>query len=295
MKLGTSFQHIGTLDAAYSASTGVRKRVLRLSFFRKLFRLTLVCFDFAYEIVWVLFTRPKTRAARAGWLSQLTRRVMRTIGMTFTTIGPVPMSGAVVSNHLTFFDIFFHAALRPCVFISKIELRKMPLLGWISMMSGTVYVSRGAGGSAAKAAEGMGRGFRDGLPVVFFPEGTTGIDSRAIMTFRSGLLAQAIMLEQPVICAYIHYEFSPVDIAAGKTPEHDFYWGRQSLPRLIWEVLGLHQIHGVIEFAAQPVAFSPEAIENRKLAAEEARVAMLILAGLPADSPAPLPEFLPAP
>ena len=220
---------------------------------------------------------------------------MRTIKMTFTTIGPVPMSGAVISNHLTFFDIFFHAALRPCVFISKIELRKTPILGWISMMAGTVYVSRGAGGSAAKAAEGMGKGFRDGLPVVFFPEGTTGVDANAIMSFRSGLLAQAIMLEQPIVCAYIHYEFSPVDLAAGKTPEHDFYWGRQSLPRLIWDFLGLHEIHATVKFSELPISFSPEAIADRKIAAVEARAAMLTLAGLPVDSPAPLPEFLPAP
>ncbi len=266
-----------------------------MSFFRKLFRLALVCFDFVYEIVWVFFNRPKTRAQRAAWLTRLTRRVMRTIQLTFTTIGPVPQSGAVISNHLTFFDIFFHAALRPCVFISKIELRKIPLLGWISMMSGTVYVARGAGGSAAKAAEGMGQGFRDGLPVVFFPEGTTGVDANAIMSFRSGLLAQAIMLEQPIVCAYIHYEFSAADLAAGKTPERDFYWGPQSLPRLIWDFLDLHEIHAVVKFSDQPIAFSPEAIANRKIAAEEARVAMLTLAGLPADSPAPLPAFLPAP
>jgi 1-acyl-sn-glycerol-3-phosphate acyltransferase len=289
--------HIGTLGTArlYLYSLACRQRSLRLSFFRKLFRLALVSFDFAYEIVWVFFNRPKTRAERAAWLTRLTRRVMRTINLTFTTVGPVPMSGAVISNHLTFFDIFFHAALRPCVFVSKIELRKMPLLGWISMMSGTVYVARGGGGSAAKAAEGMGQGFRDGLPVVFFPEGTTGVDSSAIMTFRTGLLAQAIMLEQPIVCAYIHYELSAVDLAAGKTPQHDFYWGRQSLPRLIWDFLGLHRIHGIIQFGEHPVAFSPEAIANRKIAAEEARAAMLALAGLPADSPPPLPEFLPAP
>ena len=41
------------------------------------------------------------------------------------------------------------------------------------------------------------------------------------------------------------------------------------------------------EFAEQPVAFSQEALANRKIAAEEARVAMLTLADLPADSPAP--------
>ncbi len=271
------------------------KGIFSLSFFRKLFRLALVCFDFAYEIVWVTFNRPKTRAQRAAWLTRLTRRVMKTINLTFTTIGPVPQSGAIISNHLTFFDIFFHSALRPCVFIAKIELRKIPLLGWISMMTGTVYVSRGAGGSAAKAAEGMGQGFRDGLPVVFFPEGTTGVDHNAIMSFRSGLLAQATMLQQPIICAYIKYEFSPLDLAAGKTPQHDFYWGRQSLPRLIWDFLDLHEVRATVKFAEHPVAFSAEAIANRKIAAEEARAAMLTLAGLPPNSPAPLPEFLPAP
>jgi 1-acyl-sn-glycerol-3-phosphate acyltransferase len=261
-----------------------------LSFFRKFFRLLLVCFDFAYEIAFVLITRPKTRAGRAAWLTSLTRRVMRTIGMTFTTEGPAPQSGAVISNHLTFFDIFLHSALRPCVFISKIELRSFPVLGWVSMMAGTVYVSRGAGGSAAKAAEGMGKGFRDGLPVVFFPEGTTGVSDKAILSLRSGLLAQAIMLSQPITVAHIHYELSARDLATGNTIEKDFYWGAQTLPQLIWKVLGFHNILGVLRFADAPIDFTPAAIENRKVAAVEARAAMLALAGVSADgAPASAP------
>jgi 1-acyl-sn-glycerol-3-phosphate acyltransferase len=255
-----------------------------LSFFRKFFRLLLVCFDFAYEIAFVLITRPKTRAGRAAWLTRLTRRVMRTVGMTFTTEGPVPQSGAVISNHLTFFDIFLHSAVRPCVFISKIELRSFPVLGWVSMMAGTVYVSRGAGGSAAKAAEGMGKGLRDGLPVVFFPEGTTGVSHNTIMSLRSGLLAQAIMLGQPITTAYVHYELSARDLAAGYTIEKDFYWGTQTLPQLIWRILGLHKVHGVLRFAEAPIEFSAAALENRKTAALEARAAMLALAGIHSDS-----------
>ncbi len=243
---------------------------------RKLYRLALCAWDFAYSIAEVLITRPKNRPARAAWLRKLCLRVMRSVDITYATVGTIPTQGAVVSNHLMFFDIFLHSAVNPCVFISKVELRKTPLLGWISMMAGTVYVSRGGGGSAAKAAEGMGKGFRDGLPVVFFPEGTTGIDNNVVMTFRSGLLAQAIMLEQPVTPVFIHYDISPIDAARGKTLEHDFFWGPQSLPQLIWDFLGLHEIRATVTFG-EPIQFSPEAIANRKIAAEEAREAMVAL------------------
>jgi lyso-ornithine lipid O-acyltransferase len=247
-----------------------------LSVLRKLYRLALASWDFFYSIVEVLITRPRTRAGRAAWLQKLCLRVMRSVDITYETRGPIPTHGAVISNHLTFFDIFLHSAVNPVVFISKIELRKMPLLGWISMMAGTVYVSRGGGGSALKAAEGMGKGFRDGLPVVFFPEGTTGIDNDVVMTFRSGLLAQAIMLDQPVTPVFIRYALSPIDIVAGKTVEKDFFWGPQTLPQLIWGFLGLHEIKATVTFG-EPIVFSPEAIANRKIAAEEARTALVAL------------------
>ena len=259
-----------------------------MSVLRKIFRLLLVSADFAILIALVLIQRPRTRRDRAAWLGRLCSRVMRTIDMSYEIRGPVPPTGAIISNHLTFFDIFLHAASHPSVFISKIELRSFPLLGWISMMAGTVYVERGAGGSAAKAAEGMGKGFRDGLPVVFFPEGTTGTDDTTVLPFRSGLLAQAIMLGQPVHAAHIRYELSPKDIARGKTASKNFYWGPQTLPQIIWEFLGLHEVKATITFAPEPIAFTPPAVENRKIAAVEARDAVLALAASAGTETEPL-------
>ena len=101
----------------------------------------------------------------------------------------------------------------------------------MSMMSGTVYVARGRGGSASKAAEGMAKGFRDGLPVVFFPEGTTGVGDEIAMPFRSGLLAQAIEAEAPIVPAFITYALCAQDIAAGKTLRNDVHWGARGPAR----------------------------------------------------------------
>jgi 1-acyl-sn-glycerol-3-phosphate acyltransferase len=200
-----------------------------LSFIRRTYRILSVVFVFAYSIAEVMIQRPKTRAARAAWLSKIGNRLLRTQDITFTTIGPVPMHGAVITNHLTYVDILIHAAMRPCVFVSKIELRKTPVLGWVSMMAGTVYVARGAGGSAAKAAEGMAQGFHDGLPVVFFPEGTTGVGDEPVMAMRSGLLSQAIAAGQPIVPGFIHYDLNADDLARGKTTRDDVHWGPQTL------------------------------------------------------------------
>jgi 1-acyl-sn-glycerol-3-phosphate acyltransferase len=245
-----------------------------LSFFRKIFRLLRIAGVFAFGILEVLIKRPRTRPERAAWLSSLGRRLARAGHITWDTIGPVPMRGAVITNHLSYTDIIVHAALRPCVFVSKAELRKTPVLGWISMMAGTIYVVRGGGGSAAKAAEGMAKGFRDGLPVVYFPEGTTGVGDEAVMPMRSGLLAQTIEAEEPIIAGFIHYDLSPRDLAEGRTTRDDVHWGPQSLLAHMWNFASIHGLHATVHFAQTPIAFSPEAVAHRKVAAVEARSAV---------------------
>jgi 1-acyl-sn-glycerol-3-phosphate acyltransferase len=257
-----------------------------LSFFRKFYRTVKVIVLFLAAAVELLVTRPRTRAERAAWLSRFCNRVLRAMGVTYSTEGPVPMSGAVIANHLSYLDILLHSALRPCVFVSKIELRKTPLLGWMSFMSGTVYVARGAGGSAAKAAEGMAKGFRDGLPVVFFPEGTTGMGDEPAMSFRSGLIAQSIDAGVPITASFASYQVSAKDLANGKTARNSIHWGPESLPANVWKFVALHGVHATVRFAAEPIPFTEVALTHRKIAAEEARHAVIALSQ-PSPTPAP--------
>jgi 1-acyl-sn-glycerol-3-phosphate acyltransferase len=248
-----------------------------LDFIRKFYRAAKVLLLFLAASIELAITRPRTRAERAAWLSRFCARVLRSMSITYDCIGDIPMSGAVISNHLTYLDILLHSAIRPCVFVSKIELRKTPLLGWMSMMSGTVYVARGAGGSAAKAAEGMAKGFRDGLPVVFFPEGTTGVGDVPTLSFRSGLIAQTIEAGAPMRAAFVSYKLSARDLADGKTLRNEVHWGDQTLLEHIWGFVGLHDLHATIRFAPQPIAFSETAVRERKVAAEEARAVVSAL------------------
>jgi lyso-ornithine lipid O-acyltransferase len=250
-----------------------------LSLLRKLWRLVRLVWAFSFQLTKLLVMRPHTRPERAAWLTGFCRQVLRVVDVSYETEGHVPLEGAVITNHLTYMDIVVHSAIHPCVFVSAIETRAMPLIGWISMMAGTVYVERGAGGSAEKAAQGMAKGFRDGLPVVFFPEGGTFVGDEPVMPFHSGLLAQALEAGAPVTAGFIRYELSAEDVARGKSARNDVHWGHQAMLGHIWNFLGLRGVKAVVRFADEPIVFSAQAYEDRKVAAAEAQAAVLAVSG----------------
>lgn len=248
-----------------------------MHFWRKSVRALKVAAAFGISLTELALRRPKNRAARAAWLSKFCRRVLRAGNVTCSTSGPIPLQGAVITNHLSYMDILVHASLRPCVFVAAVETRKMPLIGWISMMAGTVYVARGAGGSAAKAAGGMDEGFRDHLPVVFFPEGGTGLGDQPLLPLHSGLLATAIEAQAPVTPGFLRYSLSSEDLAEGRSPRADVHWGKRSLPSHLWNFFGLGAVHAHFHFANGPIPFSAAALADRKVATEEARIVIVEL------------------
>jgi 1-acyl-sn-glycerol-3-phosphate acyltransferase len=265
----------------------LREEPIRLSLLRtprRIYRVLALAAVFAYSILEVLITRPRTRALRAAWLSRIGNRLLRTQDITFTTIGPIPSHGAVITNHLTYVDVIIHGAMRPCVFVSKVELRTTPVFGWVSMMAGTIYIDRRLGRSTTKAAEGMAKGFRDNLPVVFFPEGTTGVGDTPTLPFRNGILSQAMAADQPVTAGFIHYDLTPYDLARGKSTRNDVHWGQQTLWQHLWNFADLHGVHGTIYFAPQPIPFTEAALKNRKIAGVEAQAAVTALS-IPTQQP----------
>ena len=219
--------------------------------------------------------RPATREARADWLHRFCARAMRRMRIDIGVAGVFPERGAVISNHLSYVDIVVFATLHPCVFVSKAEIRRWPVVGWMTTMSGTVYVERGHGGSAMRARKGMQAAVDAGLPVVFFPEGTTTNGSH-LLKFHSGLLAQVLYSGSPVTAACLSYSFAE-DNGPGVSVEDDVcYWGDRNMLAHIFKFLGLRGVRAEVRFADAPIAFSSDRL-HRKMAAVEAHAAVAAL------------------
>jgi len=226
------------------------------------------CVRAAIELLW---KRPSTRQARADWLHRLCARLVRATGIEVEAVGEFPRSGAVISNHLSYTDIIVYASIAPCVFVSKSEVEGWPVFGWMTTMAGTVYVARGQGGSAERARDGISTALNEGLPVMFFPEGTTTNGSH-MLKFRSGLLAQVLAESAPVTAACINYSLREENGPSVTVADDVCYWDDGNMWLHIVRFLGLRGVRAEVRFADAAIPFLDP--NDRKLAAEEARSAV---------------------
>ncbi len=142
------------------------------------------------------------------WTPYLTRTVcrgaLRLMGLPRHVRG-VAMAGpgALVSNHVSWLDIFVLNAGGCIVFVSKAEVARWPGIGWLARATGTVFVTRDRRNAARDIATLRDRLAR-GQTLVFFPEGTSS-DGLRVLPFKPTLFAPLIELGlavQPVTLSY---------------------------------------------------------------------------------------------
>ena len=111
-----------------------------------------------------------------------------------------------------------------------------------------------------------------GVPVVFFPEGTTtnGEQTAAVPLGAAG--ADDGVGEQ-VTASYLRYSLGEGN-GPGVTVQNDVgYWGDMSMGPHVFRLLGLRNVRAEVWFADGPIEFSWDDL-HRKKAAVEARAAV---------------------
>lgn len=143
------------------------------------------------------------------WHSRLTD----ILGVRITVSGYRPRPPALmVSNHVSWLDIIVLGSLTHTDFLSKYEVRKWPVVGWLAARSGTLFIRRG-NGEAGAVSEQIATRLRDQGLLTLFPEGTT-TDGRKVRPFFSRLFAAAVDTGTDVVPVALRYHidgaFDPV-------------------------------------------------------------------------------------
>ena len=110
----------------------------------------------------------------------------------------------LVGNHQSLLDInaAFVASPTPIVFLSKASIRKVPLLGKINEMAGTVFVERGNRSSSEKAVKQLVDTLALGRSVLVFPEGTRSTTGN-LQPFKKGAFHLAHQAKAPMVPMWI--------------------------------------------------------------------------------------------
>jgi len=160
-----------------------------------------------------------------GYLFRRIGPVMATLNplWRFRTSGTPPVDPrrpyVVVSNHESFADILLISHLPwEMKWLSKAELFKVPVLGWLMHLAGDIPVRRGEGRSAVEALQRCRTVLKRRVSVMIFPEGTRS-PTADMLPFKDGAFRLAIHAGVPIL---------PLAVSGTGTalPKHGWRFGR---------------------------------------------------------------------
>ncbi|MEQ1532988.1 MAG: lysophospholipid acyltransferase family protein [Sideroxydans sp.] len=217
----------------------------------------------------------------AGLLSVLNIRV------TFVAKGEIQdgHSGLIVSNHISWLDVFVLNSVIPMRFVAKSEVRQWPVIGWLCARAQTLFIERGKVRSAARINASMAELLQQGESLAVFPEGTT-TDGTQLAHFHSSLLQPAIDANVPLHPIAIRYQN-----AGGERSQTASYIDDVSLGESLWRILCAAQLE--VRLLLTP-ALDVRNVDRRELARQAhqqidtALEAMQLSAALPARQYEPM-------
>lgn len=124
----------------------------------------------------------------------------------------------VVSNHVSWIDIYVINAALPSAFVAKADIRHWPVIGWLAAKNDTIFLQRGSRGHARIINQEIAEVLSTGQHVAVFPEGTT-TDGCRLLHFHAALLQPALAAGRPVLPVAISYW--EVDGERSMAPRYD--------------------------------------------------------------------------
>ena len=166
-----------------------------------------------------------------------------------------------VANHVSWLDILSMAGACGTAFVAKAELRKAPVVGWLSTLNRTVFVQREQRMGVAEQINALREALEDNWSVTVFPEGTT-TDGQSLLPFKSSMLS---VLEPPPTEVMVQ----PVFIDYGAVAEWIGWVGQEGGLNNAKRILSRKGTFTLDLHFLEP--FSPEDFRGRKAISAEAR------------------------
>ncbi len=169
------------------------------------------------------------RHQRIRWWSA---GLLRTMGLSLEVSGTArPGATLLIANHVSWLDIAaIHAAAPHARFVSKADVLRWPLLGWLIRNAGTLFIERERKRDAVRVVHAMAAALQAGDTVAVFPEGTTG-SGPAPLPFHANLLQAAVATATPIQPVVLRF----ADAAQAYSPAV-VYIGDTTLAQSLWRV-----------------------------------------------------------
>lgn len=213
----------------------------------------LAIFDFLLR-KWLF--RKTSHAERAAWSHRWGRQFVRCLNIEPSFFGEPPKSGILTANHLGYLDILVLASRQPLVFVSKSEVRSWPIIGWLAVCGGTIFVNRQRKSDVAALGSSFAPVVNAGGVLVLFPEGTSTGGDR-VLPFMPSLLESAAQNGWAVSSAWIGYS-----LREGSVADEVAYWRDMTFLSHFLNLLSKPEIRAKVVYSSA----LPGGLDRKRLA-----------------------------
>ena len=152
----------------------------------------------------------------------------------------------IVSNHLSYMDIFIIYSVLPSVFVANTELEEEFPLGAVTKYGGGIFVERRNRSRLLDDMDNISSVLDMGLNIVIFPEGTTS-DGSGVSAFKAPFLKSAINTGTPVLPICINYKSINDENVEASNKDLLFYYGETTFFEHFFRLLKIRQIEVDLE------------------------------------------------
>ena len=180
--------------------------------FSRSYRLSRLLVHVAYAVALVLLLFPWVSSrAKVRFEKRWNSVLIRIMNVHIRLAGEGPDLSAqnvmLVANHVSWLDIYVLNAVRPAIFVSKLEVLSWPVVGWLAKKTGTLFIDRSKRHDTARVNNEVALVLKNGGCVAIFPEGTTS-DGTYLRPFHASLLQPAIYSQSLVWPVSIRYTYA---------------------------------------------------------------------------------------
>jgi 1-acyl-sn-glycerol-3-phosphate acyltransferase len=229
-----------TLDSAHSdACTPVMVRAYRL------LRLCLHLFS-GCLYVGVVFPF-LTSKRRFHLIRRWSRKLLRILHVRYAVRGQLPVGSPtlIVSNHVSWLDIWVINSVVAVRFVAKSGIRRWPVIGFLVKGAGTIFVEREKRHGTARTNRSMVQALTRGEYVAIFPEGTC-TDGSELKPYHASLFQPAVGAGAKVAVVALRYIHGN-----GQLNGDASYAGERSLVESTRLILRQPTLHAEVIFAGE--------------------------------------------
>jgi len=173
-------------------------------------------------------------------------RLLELAGMELRPVGSPaawPERTMIVTNHISWIDVFAVLAVAPGVFVAKSEIRGWPVVGKLVTAVDTLFIERERRSDVRRMNENIASALSSGRRVAICPEGTTTW-GHELLRFHAALFQPAIDADavlHPVAIRYLDHD--------GNATRAPGYVGEMTLLDSVWRIVSEHRIVVELHFA----------------------------------------------